>query len=119
VEVKNAPPGAPTSIAPTASPDCAARMAPVPGNRTTIIDAARLQSGNPMPALAAGEPSSFAVSVVVDTFGRTEPATLKMPAGLDSGTVAAIRAVLPAWQFSPARLSGCPIKQVVRLTFSR
>ncbi len=124
VEVKNAvpvasAPVASASIARGTSLDCAARMAAVPGNRTTTIDVARLQPSNLMPALPAGEPRSFSVSVVVDTVGRADPATLKFPAGLDSATVGAVRTVLPAWNFSPARLSGCPIKQVVRLTFSR
>jgi hypothetical protein len=119
VEVKNATPVPSARVAPAASLDCVARMAAVPGNGTTTIDAARLLPGTPMPALAAGEPHSFAVSVVVDTLGRADPATLVAPAGLDPATVDAVRTVLPAWRFSPARLSGCPIKQVVRLTFSR
>lgn len=122
VEVKSAPhsvPVASSPIAPTRTPDCAARMAAVPGGGTTTIDAARLQPGNPMPVLPAGEPRSFAVSVVVDTLGRADPATLVAPAGVDSATIEAVRTVLPAWRFSPARLSGCPVKQVVRLTFTR
>jgi quercetin dioxygenase-like cupin family protein len=143
VEVKNAAPGAPASVVPTAPSvrtaptartatpaipatpattgplDCVARMAAVPGGGSTTIYAARVQPGNPMPGLPPGGPRSFAVSVVVDTLGRADPATLKVPADLDSTSVNAIRTVLPAWQFSPARLGTCPVKQVVRLTFSR
>ncbi len=106
-------------IAPTASIDCVARMAALPGRGTTTIDAARLQPGNRMPGLPPGEPSRFVVSVVVDTVGRADSTTIQLPAGLDSFSVNAIRTVLPAWRFIPARLGGCPVKQVVRLTFLR
>lgn len=112
-----AAPGAASSS--TASLDCAERMAAIPGNGSTTIVTAGLRPGNTMPALPAGEPRRFTVFIVVDTVGRGDPATLEVPAGLDSATVDAVRIVLPAWHFSPARLSGCPIKQLVRLTFSR
>ena len=103
-----------------ASLDCADRMAAVEGNRSsTTIDVVKLQPGNRMPGLPPGEPSRFVVSVVVDTMGRADSTTIQLPAGLDSLSVYAIRTVLPAWRFVPARIYGCPLKQVVRLTFSR
>jgi hypothetical protein len=107
------------SMAPTGSLDCAARMAAVPGGGTSTIDAARLEPGNRMPGLPLIEPRTFAVSIVVDSGGRTDPATLKTPADVDAATVDVLRTVLAEWRFSPARLSGCPVKQVVRLTFTR
>jgi hypothetical protein len=109
----------PPSIAPTGSLDCAARMAAVRGGGTSTIDAARLEPGNRMPGLPLIEPRTFAVSIVVDSGGRTDPATLKTPADVDAATVDVLRTVLADWRFSPARLSGCPVKQVVRLTFTR
>jgi quercetin dioxygenase-like cupin family protein len=114
-----AAPAAPPYIASAASLDCVSRMAALPGQGTTMIVAARLQPGNPMPALPPGGPRRYTVSVVVDTVGRADPATLQVPADLDSISVNAIRTVLPAWNFTPARLGQCPVKQVVRLTFSR
>lgn len=107
------------SIAPPASLDCVARMAADPRNGTTMLDPVRLQPGNPGAPLPVRDPHRFTVSVVVDTVGRADPATLEVPAGLDSVTVDVLRTTLQSWHFSPARLSGCPIKQVVRLTFSR
>lgn len=130
VEVKNAAPDAaayvaptaprtPPSIAATTGLDCIARMAATPGKGTSTIETAGVQPGNPMPAFPPGGPSRFGVSVVVDTAGRADPATLQVSEGVDSTLANAIRAVLPAWHFSPARVSGCPVKQVLRMTFSR
>lgn len=130
VEVKNAAQGAPAYVAPTApsapafvaqtgGPDCLARMAAVPGRGTSTIEPARLQSSNPMPAFQPGGLRQFVASVVVDTTGRAEPATVKGPAELDSTAVNAIRTVISEWRFSPARVAGCPVKQVVRMTFTR
>ncbi|HYN83315.1 MAG TPA: hypothetical protein VES88_17685 [Gemmatimonadaceae bacterium] len=130
VEIKNAAQGAPAYIAPTApsapafvaqtgGPDCLTRMAAVPGRGTSTIEPARLQSSNPMPAFLPGGLRQFVASVVVDTAGRADPATVKGPAELDSTAVNAIRAVIPEWRFSPARVAGCPVKQVVRMTFTR
>lgn len=84
-----------------------------------MIDVARMQPGNPMPPFPPGGPRRFAVSVVVDTLGRADAATLQVPAGVDSAMTDAMRTVLPAWRFSPARVAGCPVKQVVRVTFTR
>lgn len=132
VEVKNAAQGAPAAafIAPTApsapafvaqtgGPDCLARMAQVPGRGTSTIEPAKLQSSNPMPAFLPGGLRQFVASVVVDTAGRADPATVKGPAELDSTAVNAIRTVIPEWRFSPARVAGCAVKQVVRMTFTR
>ncbi len=112
-------PSAPATIAATGGPDCLARMAAVPGRGTSTIEPARLRSSNPMPAFLPGGLRSFVASVVVDTAGRADPATVKGPAELDSTAVDAIRTVIPEWRFSPARVAGCPVKQVVRMTFTR
>lgn len=137
VEVKSAPrsqalassPLAPASpVAPAApvalsalssSLDCVSRRAADSRNGTTMFDAAKLESGIPGAALPIREPHRFTVSIVVDTVGHADPATLQVPEDVDSGTADVLRTVLPAWRFSPARLGGCPVKQVVRLTFSR
>lgn len=109
----------PAHVPQQASLDCVARMAANSRNGTTTFDAAKLQPGNPGALLPVREPHRFTVSIVVDTVGRADTATLQVPAGLDSATVDVLRTVLRAWRFSPARLAGCPVKQVVRLTFSR
>lgn len=113
-------PAAPVALsALSASLDCVARRAADSRNGTTMFDAAKLESGIPGAALPISEPHRFTVSIVVDTVGHADPATLQVPAEVDAATVDVLRKVLPAWRFSPARLGGCPVKQVVRLTFSR
>jgi len=106
------------------APDCIARMAAAEGDRTstgrsTTIESVKLQPGNQMPGLPAGEPNRFVVSVLVDTLGRADSTTIQLPAGLDSFSVKAIRNVLPTWRFIPAQLGKCPVKQVLKLTFTR
>jgi hypothetical protein len=94
-------------------------MANTPGRGSSMIETARLLPGNPMPRFLSTAPRSIVISVVVDTAGRADPSTLQVPPELDSAGVNGIRTVLPSWRFSPARVSGCPVKQVVRVTFTR
>jgi len=105
--------------APGTSSDCLARRAADSRSGTTMIEAAKLESGVPGAALPLREPHRFTVSIVVDTVGHADASTLEVPADIDAATIEVLRSVLPAWRFSPARLGGCPVKQVVRLTFSR
>jgi hypothetical protein len=72
-----------------------------------------------MPRLPAGEPQTFDVFVLVDTTGRADSTTIRLPAGLDEYSANAIRNVLPGWRFVPAMVGACPVRQVVKLTFSR
>ena len=64
---------------------------------------------------------------IVDTLGRVEPASIHdlwpsdkprltgyLAADYDE-FVSAVKAVLPMWRFSPARLGSCPVSQVVNL----
>ena len=104
--------------------DCIARVAASDSGRTstgrsTVIEAAKLQPDSRMPGLPAGEPSHFVVSVDVDTLGRADSTTVQFPADLDAFAINAIRNVLPGWRFIPARIGACPVKQVVKLTFTR
>lgn len=104
--------------------DCVARMAASEGGRTstgrsTIIEAVKLQPDNQMPGLPAGEPSRFVVSVDVDSLGHADSTTIQFPPDLDAFAINSIRNVLPGWRFIPARIGACPVKQVVKLTFTR
>jgi hypothetical protein len=100
--------------------DCVSRAAAgEAGGKTTTIESVKVPAGNPMPGLGAGEPSKFVVSVLVDTAGRPDSTTIQLPAGLDDYSANAIRNVLPGWHFVPAQVGACPVKQVVKLTFSR
>lgn len=102
------------------SRDCVARMAAATiGGPTTTIESVKIQPGNRMPGLPPGEPSRFVVSVLVDTAGRADTTVIQLPPELDAFSANAIRTVLPSWSFVPAHVGSCPIKQVVKLTFSR
>jgi hypothetical protein len=114
-----AAPSAPAYVAPAGGGDCILRMANTPGRGTSTIESAKLLPGNPMPGFLPSTPRRIVISVVVDTAGRADPATLQVPAELDTAGINGLRTVLPAWRFVPARVSGCPVKQVVRVTFTR
>jgi len=113
-----AAPSAPAYIVPAGGGDCISRMANTPGRGTSTIETAKLLPGNPMPGFLPSAPRRIVVSVVVDTAGRAEPATLQVPAELDTAGVNGLRTVLPSWRFVPARVSGCPVKQVVNVIFT-
>jgi hypothetical protein len=99
---------------------CVERAAEAMSNpRTTPIESVKLPAGNPMPPIAPGEPQKFVVSVLVDTTGRADSATIQLPAGLDDYSANSIRKVLPGWRFIPAMVGACPVRQVLKLTFSR
>ncbi len=111
-------PSAPAYVAAAGGGDCIARMANTPGRGTSTIESAKLLPGNPMPGFLPSTPRRIVISVVVDTAGRADPATLQVPAELDTAGINGLRTVLPAWRFVPARVSGCPVKQVVKVTFT-
>ena len=133
-EVKNVALAAPAYTAPTAAPtapsaqayvgpagggDCISRMANTSGRGTSTIETAKLLPGNPMSGFLPSAPRRIVISVVVDTAGRADVATLQVPAELDTAGVNGLRTVLPLWRFVPARVSGCPVRQVVKVTFTR
>ena len=113
-----AAPTAPAYIAPEGSGDCVSRMAAMPGRGTSTIESAKLLPGNPMSGFLPSAPRRIVISVVVDTAGRADPATLQVPPELDTAGINGLRTVLPLWRFVPARVSGCPVKQVVKVTFT-
>lgn len=113
-----AAPSAPAYIAPEGGGDCIGRMANTPGRGSSTIETAKLLPGNPMPGFLPTAPRRIVISVVVDTAGRAEPATLQVPAELDTAGINGLRTVLPSWRFVPARVSGCPVKQVVKVVFT-
>ena len=110
---------APAYIAPAGGGDCISRMANTPGRGTSTIETAKLLPGNPMPGFLPSAPRRIVISVVVDSAGRADLTTLQVPAELDTAGVNGLRTVLPSWRFVPARVSGCPVKQVVKVTFTR
>ena len=77
---------------------------------------ARLLRAEPSPSVPLGSgPGRLVLRVVVDTNGRAETTTVRAPSGSDSALVASVIAVLSRWEFSPAIIDGCKVKQWVEL----
>ena len=87
--------------------------------RTTPITSVRLPAGNTMPRLPVGEPQTFEVFALIDTTGRADSTTIRLPAQLDEYSANLIRNLLPGWRFIPAMVGACPVRQVVKVTFTR
>jgi hypothetical protein len=66
--------------------------------------------GDDLPAL---------VQFVVDTAGVPDTRSYKILVGRDAQLVAAGRDVLTRWRFVPARLGGCPVRQLVQTPLTR
>src|SRR5437660_9939742 len=51
---------------------------------------------------------------IVDTTGTPEPATLKLISTTNSAYADAIRRMVPAWRFQPARKNGVAVRQILQ-----
>ncbi len=97
---------------------CAEKLAERQASREEFqIDRiARLLRAEPSPSVPPGSgPGRLVLRVVVDTNGRAETTTVRVPSISDSVLVASVIAVLPRWEFSPAMVDGCKVKQWVEL----
>lgn len=65
--------------------------------------------------LARADSSAVLFTVVVDTLGAPELQTFKVLRTPTRARVAALRAVLGRWRFTPARVAGCPVRQLIEL----
>jgi TonB family protein len=84
--------------------------------------AAAPRPGNPPPrypaALEAGRtPGRVEARFVVDTLGRVEAGSVEIAGATDSRFAAAVRRVLGGYRFTPARVRGRPVRQLVELPF--
>lgn len=64
---------------------------------------------------ARTNPSALLFTVVVDTLGVPELPTFKVLRMPSRARVNAVRAVLARWRFTPARVDGCPVRQLMEL----
>ena len=69
---------------------------------------------------ARAKSDTFLVQFLVDTAGRTIPASLKILRGGGPADRAALRAALPNWRFEPAEApKGCRVVQLVQTLIER
>jgi len=96
---------------------CAEKLAERQAGEEFKIDKiARLLRAEPSPNVPPGSaPGRFVLGVVVDTNGRAETTTVRVASGSDSAMVASVLAVLPRWEFTPAIVDGCKVRQNVEL----
>lgn len=66
----------------------------------------------------AGVEGEVLVQFVVDTMGRVEPATFKTLKATHELFASAVREALPGMTFTPARLKGAKVRQLVQQPFS-
>ena len=87
-----------------------------------VEEAASPSSGNPAPVYPESERSSGAtgrvmVQFVVGANGRVEPGSIKVLESTNSAFAAAVREVLPRHRFSPAKIGGKAVRQIVQQPF--
>lgn len=85
-------------------------------------ESVRPQSGNPFPRYPdelqrAGVSGEVLVQFVVDTTGRVEMNTYRALSYSDPAFLWEVTNVVPRLRFKPARVRGCPVRQLVQLPF--
>ena len=87
-----------------------------------VEEAASASGGNPAPSYPESERSSGATGRVVVQFvvganGRVEPGSIKVLESSSPAFAAAVREVLPRHRFSPAKIGGKAVRQIVQQPF--
>ena len=87
-----------------------------------VEEAASPSGSNPAPQYPESERSSGATGRVVVQFvvganGRVEPGSIKVLESTSSAFAAAVREVLPRHRFSPAKIGGRAVRQIVQQPF--
>lgn len=83
-----------------------------PSPHYPVRDTMRLDLGAP------GTPEKVTAQYVVDATGRVDMKTLRFPSDyVQHAFREEIRRVLPSWRFTPARVGGCPVRQLVQQPF--
>jgi hypothetical protein len=59
------------------------------------------------------------IQFVVDTFGVPQPRTFRALKVADSALVAEARRTFASWRYTPGRLNGCRVRQVVQTPIGR
>ncbi|HEX2781061.1 MAG TPA: hypothetical protein VHM30_16295 [Gemmatimonadaceae bacterium] len=73
-----------------------------------------VQALPPYPPGVERRPWKLAVRYVVDTSGHVDPASFEGMDPADSAYVAALRQVIPLWEFKPAEKDGKHVRQIIR-----
>lgn len=104
------------------TPDSAARAPEPPYFEFQVETPAREQRGTCAPRLpealrAPGSNGDAIAQFVVDTMGVPEPATFRIIRSSHEAWAAAVRDALPCMRYSPARIRGRRVRQLVQQPF--
>lgn len=93
-----------------------------PYHEFQVEEAASPSGGNAAPEYPSsmresGTTGRVVVRFVVNKSGRVEPGSIEILESTNSAFSAAVRAVLPRHRFSPAKIGGTPVRQIVQQPF--
>jgi TonB family protein len=86
-------------------------------DRSAMASGANPKPGYPKALLYRGVEATFTTFFVVDTAGRVDVSTIKIPPSVDARFSQSVRDVLKRWHFLPAETRGHRVRQLVEQTF--
>ena len=86
-------------------------------DRSVMALGANPKPGYPAALLRRGVEATFTTFFVVDTAGRIDTATIRIPPSVDARFSKAVRDVLVRWRFVPAEIQGRRVRQLIEQTF--
>ena len=86
-------------------------------DRSAMASGSNPKPGYPRALLYRGVEATFTTFFVVDTAGRVDTTTIKIPPSVDARFSQSVRDVLQRWRFLPAETRGHRVRQLVEQTF--
>jgi TonB family protein len=86
-------------------------------DRSAMASGANPKPGYPKALLYRGVEATFTTFFVVDSAGRVDTSTIKIPPSVDARFSQSVRDVLRRWRFLPAETRGRRVRQLVEQTF--
>ena len=91
----------------------------VEGPARFIADSLLIGAGTWYPTAAAPRGDTVSVQFIVDAEGRPEAGTLRILKAPNAELGATLFGEFQRWRYAPARLGGCPVRQLVQTNLTR